>query len=93
MTLPGNSARATTVSACTTSPTFTRTVPGNGQDTSTANGGPFGDGESWCIGMRHNRLLKTPCSVVLSCSFPSPYYSQHDSGRSRLAARGFEQPP
>ena len=31
MTLPGNSALATVVSACTLSPTFTRTSPGNGR--------------------------------------------------------------
>jgi len=31
-------------------------------------------------------LLKTLYSFVLSCSLPSPYDSQYDSGLSRLAA-------
>jgi hypothetical protein len=36
--------------------------------------------------MRHDRLLKTPYSFVLSCSLPSPYNSRYASGLSLLAA-------
>ncbi|MFZ1762638.1 MAG: hypothetical protein WAT99_07105, partial [Nitrospira sp.] len=55
-------------------------------NTPAANGGLFGDGQAWCVTVRHCRLLKTPYRFVLSCSLPSPYDYRYDSGLARLAA-------
>ena len=51
----------------------------------TADGRSLGDGQAWCVTMCHSRLLNTPFSVVLSCSFPLPYNFRYDSESSSSA--------